>query len=76
MDQIWTFDCEWAPDIVAGRRLYHIPPDVPDDEVLRVMGKGRKERVVPLLGTAREALATYVDAWRPVLARGGRPRRS
>ncbi len=43
-----------------------------DDEVLRVMGKGRKERVVPLLGTAREALATYVDAWRPVLARGGR----
>ena len=36
------------------------------------MGKGRKERLVPLLCTAREARSTYVDAWRPVLARGGR----
>jgi len=37
MKQIWSFDCEWAPDVAAGRRLYHIPADVPDDEVLRVM---------------------------------------
>jgi len=37
MGQIWAFDCEWAPDITSGRRLYGLPGDVPDDEVLRVM---------------------------------------
>ena len=35
--QIWCYDCEWAPDLMAGRRLYHLPADVPDGEVLRVM---------------------------------------
>ncbi len=37
MKYTWAFDCEWAPDVTAGRRLYHLPDDVPDDEVLRVM---------------------------------------
>ncbi len=37
MQQIWAFDCEWAPDVRAGRRVYRLPPDLPDDEVLRVM---------------------------------------
>lgn len=35
--QVWAFDCEWAPDVAAGRRLYHVGADVPDDEVMRVM---------------------------------------
>ena len=35
--QIWAFDCEWAPDVTAGRRLYHLGADVPDAEVMRVM---------------------------------------
>ncbi len=35
--QVWAFDCEWAPDVTAGRRLYHLGADVPDDEVMRVM---------------------------------------
>ena len=35
--QVWAFDCEWAPDVAAGRRLYHLGADVPDDEVMRVM---------------------------------------
>ena len=35
--QIWAFDCEWVPDLTAGRRLYHLGADVPDEEVLRVM---------------------------------------
>jgi predicted PolB exonuclease-like 3'-5' exonuclease len=54
LDQIWTFDCEWAPDITAGRRLYHLPPDVPDDEVLRVMwqeGGATPEDPQPFLKT-------------------------
>lgn len=44
---------------------------------LRVYGKGRKERVLPLVGAAREALARYLERGRPELARartrGGRP---
>ncbi|MEZ5959716.1 MAG: tyrosine recombinase XerC [Hyphomonadaceae bacterium] len=35
--------------------------DLPLPEVLRVRGKGGKERVVPLLSQAREAVARYVD---------------
>lgn len=38
------------------------------DEVVRVFGKGSKERVVPLLGTANRALADYLGQWRPLLA--------
>ena len=40
------------------------------DELLRVYGKGSKERVVPILGTAARALAAYLEQWRPVLAEG------
>lgn len=43
-----------------------------DEELVRVMGKGMKERVVPLLGTAARSLEEYVSEWRPVLARPGR----
>ena len=35
--------------------------DLPLPDVLRVRGKGGKERVVPLLSQAREAVARYVD---------------
>lgn len=42
-----------------------------DEEVLRVMGKGSKERLVPLLGTAERALATYLERWRGVLSASG-----
>ncbi len=36
---------------------------------LRCMGKGRKERVVPLHGKALEAISHYLDAVRPSLAK-------
>ena len=35
--QFWAFDCEWAPDIAAGRALHGLTADVPDDEVMRTM---------------------------------------
>lgn len=38
--------------------------------VLRVIGKGSKERVVPVAGTAALALAAYLERWRPQLAAG------
>lgn len=55
-----------------------------DDEMLRVFGKGSKERVVPIMGRAAAALGDYLARWRPQLvgrtlssavflnARGGR----
>ncbi|MES1241033.1 MAG: tyrosine recombinase XerC [Acidobacteriota bacterium] len=39
--------------------------------VLRVMGKGRKERMVPFGRPAQEALKGWLDAWEEVRARGG-----
>ena len=39
---------------------------------VRVIGKGRRERLVPLGAPARAALAHYLQEARPVLARSGR----
>ena len=38
-----------------------------DDEMLRVFGKGSKERVVPIMGSAAAALGDYLVRWRPQL---------
>ena len=43
-----------------------------DEGLLRVFGKGEKERVVPVLGTAAEALEAYLDRGRGALV-GRRP---
>lgn len=43
------------------------------DELVRVLGKGSKERVVPLTGAAARALNDYLATWRPQLLRPGRP---
>jgi integrase/recombinase XerD len=40
--------------------------------LLRVFGKGRRERIVPLGEPALDAVARYLEAGRPALARGGR----
>lgn len=43
-----------------------------EEELLRVFGKGSKERVVPILGTAAEAMGAYLDRGRAGLV-GRRP---
>ncbi|MCL2103619.1 MAG: 3'-5' exonuclease [Kiritimatiellaeota bacterium] len=53
-DEVWAFDCEWVPDIQAGRLLYGLPDDVPQSEVLRVMweqGGATEENPMPFLKT-------------------------
>jgi integrase/recombinase XerD len=45
-----------------------------DRGALRVLGKGGKERLVPLGGPARDALGAYLERARPALARPGRSR--
>ena len=44
-----------------------------DEALLRVMGKGSKERIVPLHKTACSALARYFDEGRPALLKGPNP---
>ena len=44
-----------------------------DDGLLRVTGKGSKERIAPIAGAASRALARYLGEGRPALARPGSP---
>lgn len=41
--------------------------------LLRVIGKGNKERIVPIVGSAARVLAEYLDHWRPQLVRLSHP---
>jgi integrase/recombinase XerD len=43
-----------------------------DDGLVRVLGKGSKERIVPVGRSARDALTAYLEAGRPQLARPDR----
>ncbi len=47
--------------------------DASATDELRVLGKGRKERIVLLTAAARQALARYLEASRPRLLRGRDP---
>ncbi|MDA3926984.1 MAG: hypothetical protein PF904_20105 [Kiritimatiellae bacterium] len=53
--EVWAFDCEWVPDLLAGRLLYKLPDDLPDSEVLKVMwseGGATEDDPTPFLKTA------------------------
>ncbi len=53
-DEVWAFDCEWVPDLQAGRLLYRLPEDLPDLEILRIMweqGGATAENPQPFLKT-------------------------
>lgn len=53
-EEVWAFDCEWVPDLRAGRLLYHLPDELPDQEVLRVMweqGGATADNPTPFLRT-------------------------
>ncbi|MBC8214765.1 MAG: site-specific tyrosine recombinase XerD [Candidatus Marinimicrobia bacterium] len=45
-----------------------------EEQLIRVIGKGDKERIVPIGGRALKHLSEYVEAVRPVLARKGNSR--
>jgi len=51
---LWAFDVEWVPDPEAGRRLYQLPEDTPDTEVIQKMwkeGGADEETLMPYLKT-------------------------
>ena len=52
--RVWAFDAEWVPDPAAGRMLYQLAQDVPDEQVLQVMwkeGGATEEDPTPYLKT-------------------------
>jgi hypothetical protein len=44
-NELWAFDSEWTPDPVAGRRLYHLPDEMSDREVVPRAVSFRQARV-------------------------------
>ena len=72
-DEVWAFDCEWVPDILAGRLLYGLPDDVPQAEVLRVMweqGGATEENPMPFLKTLLCRVVSVAMVIRRVLRNG------
>lgn len=62
-DEVWAFDCEWIPDVRAGRLVYGLPDDCPDDEVMRVMwkeGGATEENPQPFLKTIYSRVVSIV----------------
>ena len=56
----------------VGLDLDDLPGPEVEDAVVRLFGKGRKERIVPLGSYARQALSAYLVRGRPALAAAGR----
>lgn len=53
-NKVWAFDIEWAPDPVAGRLLYDLSEETPDEEVVETMwkkGGATEENPMPFLKT-------------------------
>ena len=51
---VWAYDLEWVPDPDAGRRVYSLPEDMPDEEVIAEMwrqGGATEEDPRPYLKT-------------------------
>lgn len=64
------YGCGLRVSELCGLDLVHV---MEGEGLLRVLGKGSKERVVPLMGKASSVLGEYMATWRPLLVRAGRP---
>jgi predicted PolB exonuclease-like 3'-5' exonuclease len=54
-EDVWVVDAEWVPDAETGRRLYGLPADMPEADVIRRMfeeGGASEEEPRPYLKTA------------------------
>ncbi len=70
--RVWAFDAEWIPDPLAGRMLYHLEPDVPDEAVFKVMwekGGATEEDPMPYLKTVVCRIVSIVAVERVVHGR-------
>ena len=72
-NRVWAFDAEWVPDPAAGRVLYHVPEDTPDEQVIQVMwqqGGATKEDPTPYLKTVLCRIISVAAVDRQVLPDG------
>ena len=73
--RVWAFDAEWIPDPLAGRMLYGLPEDMPDQEVFEMMwqkGGATDEDPMPYLKTVVCRIVSIVAVER--IVREGRAR--
>ena len=72
-NRVWAFDAEWVPDPTAGRMLYQLPDDMPDEQVLQAMwqkGGATKEDPTPYLKTVLCRIVSVATVDRQVLPDG------
>jgi len=72
-DEVWAFDCEWVPDVQAGRLLYHLPDELPAADVLRVMweqGGATADNPMPFLKTLLCRVVSTAMVIRRVVRKG------
>jgi predicted PolB exonuclease-like 3'-5' exonuclease len=72
-EEVWAFDCEWVPDLQAGRLLYHLPDELPAGEVLRIMweqGGATAENPTPFLRTLYCRVVSIATVIRRTLKNG------
>ncbi|HIK46279.1 MAG TPA: 3'-5' exonuclease [Leptolyngbyaceae cyanobacterium M65_K2018_010] len=71
--RVCAFDLEWVPDPKSGRRVYHLPDSMPDQEVFQVMwekGGATPEKPRPYLKTALCRVVSVAAVIREQTARG------
>lgn len=72
-DEVWAFDCEWIPDLQAGRILYKQPDEVSSKEVLETMwehGGKTPENPQPFLKLIQCRVVSIATVIRRVLRNG------
>lgn len=72
-DEVWAFDCEWIPDLQAGRILYKQPDEVSSKEVLETMwehGGRTPENPQPFLKLIQCRVVSIATVIRRVLRNG------
>jgi len=72
-NRVWVFDAEWVPDPAAGRVLYQLPDDIPDEQVLQVMwqkGGATEEDPTPYLKTVMCRIVSVAAVDRQILPDG------
>jgi predicted PolB exonuclease-like 3'-5' exonuclease len=72
-NEVWAFDCEWVPDLQAGRLLYHLPDDCPSSEILHIMweqGGATPEIPQPFLRTLLCRVVSVATVIRRTLRNG------
>jgi predicted PolB exonuclease-like 3'-5' exonuclease len=72
-DEVWAFDCEWIPDLQAGRILYKQPDEISSKEVLETMwehGGQTPENPQPFLKLIQCRIVSIATVIRRVLRNG------